>query len=115
MRVLVLPRIMQEDMTKKAEEKPVAAEKEQYRETLAAQAKPQDWPFMEQSGKVLENHPATWDAYPDTEEGMIGILKMEYGEFAKATTVKDRMHELVHVASACLLLWRYYYESSKSE
>lgn len=97
--------------TKKDEEASIAERKEDVRSKVASQAKPEDWPFMEQSGMVLKNHPETWKAYPQTEEGMLGIIKMEYGELMKAATVEDRMHELIHVASACLLLWRHYNES----
>ena len=66
-----------------------------------------DWPFMEQSEKVLSNLPETWRTYPETEEGMTGIIMMEYNELMKKDTRQDRMHELVHLASACLHYWRY--------
>ena len=72
--------------------------------------KPKDWAFMEQSGKVLKSLPATWMQYPDTPEGMTKIIEMEYGEVMAAW--KDQLgteavsHELVHLASACLHLWR---------
>ena len=72
--------------------------------------KPKDWAFMEQSGKTLKNLPATWMRYPDTPEGMVKIIEMEYGEVMAAC--KDQLgteavsHELVHLASACLHLWR---------
>ena len=72
----------------------------------AATDKPKDWPFMEQSGKVLDDIPDTWLAYPDTEKGRMDIIKMEYRELCDALTVEEKMHELVHVASACLYLWR---------
>lgn len=72
--------------------------------------KPKDWAFMEQSGKVLKNLPATWSQYPNTIEGAKKIIEMEYGEVMAACN--DRLgteavsHELVHLASACLHLWR---------
>lgn len=72
--------------------------------------KPKDWAFMEQSGETLKHLPATWMRYPDTPEGMVQIIEMEYGEVMAAW--KDGMgdeavsHELVHLASACLHLWR---------
>ena len=72
--------------------------------------KPKDWEFMVQSGQVLKNLPATWMQYPDTPEGMTKIIEMEYGEVMAAW--KDQLgteavsHELVHLASACLHLWR---------
>lgn len=75
---------------------------------VASNVLPKDWAFMEQSGQVLRNLPATWKAYPDTEEGRMGIVKMEYGELLKAQTTKEKMHELMHLASACLHLWRLY-------
>ena len=65
---------------------------------------------MQQSGEVLKNIPATWMQYPNTVDGMVKIIKMEYGEAMGA--VKDQLgteavsHELVHLASACLHLWR---------
>jgi len=72
--------------------------------------KPKDWAFMQQSGEVLKNIPATWMQYPNTVDGMVKIIEMEYGEVMAA--VKDQLgteavsHELVHLASACLHLWR---------
>ena len=72
--------------------------------------KPKDWAFMQQSGEVLKNLPATWMQYPNTVDGMVKIIEMEYGEAMAA--VKDQLgteavsHELVHLASACLHLWR---------
>lgn len=86
----------------------------EYKEA-ASKALPEDWAFMEQSGKVLEDLPKTWKAYPNTEEGMMGIIKMEYGELQNAQTVKDKMHELVHLASACLHLWRHYHATERPE
>ena len=68
--------------------------------------RPKDWEFMKQSGEVLSNKPDTWKAYPDTEAGKVDIIKMEYNEFLNATTPDDMCHELVHLASACLCLWR---------
>jgi len=73
-------------------------------------SKPKDWAFMQQSGEVLKNIPATWMQYPNTVDGMVKIIEMEYGEAMAA--VKDQLgaeavsHELVHLASACLHLWR---------
>ena len=72
--------------------------------------KPKDWAFMVQSGETLKNLPPTWMQYPNTQEGMVKIIEMEYGEVMAAW--KDKMgdkavsHELVHLASACLHLWR---------
>lgn len=72
--------------------------------------KPKDWAFMEQSDETLKNLPATWIQYPNTAEGMVKIIEMEYGEVMAAW--KEKMgdkavsHELVHLASACLHLWR---------
>ena len=68
--------------------------------------KPKDWAFMEQSGEVLRNIPDTWKQYPDTEAGAMSIIDMEMNELKKTTTVEDMKHELVHVGSACLHLWR---------
>lgn len=68
--------------------------------------KPKDWPFMEQSGKILADIPDTWRAYPNTEKGKMDIIVMEYNELRNAMTDEEKMHELVHVASACLNLWR---------
>jgi len=72
------------------------------------QKKPQDWEFMAQSAKTLANLPETWTAYSSDEGGRMGILQMEYTEFLNANTKEEKMHELVHVASACLHLWRLY-------
>ena len=72
------------------------------------QQKPKDWEFMHQSGEVLRNLPETWTAYPDTEGGRKAIVEMEFKEFMDAKTTEAREHELVHLASACLHLWRMY-------
>ena len=69
--------------------------------------KPKDWEFMKQSGEVLSDIPDTWKAYPHDTQGMKDIINMEYHEFKKAETTKDMSHELVHLASACLYLWRH--------
>ena len=68
--------------------------------------KPKDWAFMKQSRNVLKNYPATWMSYPNTIEGVRGIIDMEYNEYKNASSYQDISHELVHLASACLLLWR---------
>lgn len=81
------------------------AEKEEW-----TKDKPKDWEFMVQSGNTLKNLPPTWMSYPDTPEGMVGIIAMECGEVMAAW--KEKMgaeavsHELVHLASACLHMWR---------
>lgn len=72
------------------------------------QQKPRDWEFMQQSAKTLANLPETWTAYASDEGGRMGIIQMEYGELMNAQTKEEKMHELVHVASACLHLWRLY-------
>ena len=72
------------------------------------QNKPRDWKFMEQSAMTLNQLPETWTAYSSDEGGRMGIIQMEYGELMKAQTKEEKMHELVHVASACLHLWRLY-------
>lgn len=68
--------------------------------------KPKDWAFMKQSDEVLREHPATWMAYPNTEAGAKSIIDMEYCEYKGARTLEEYNRELVHLASACLLLWR---------
>lgn len=65
--------------------------------------KPADYAFMEESEKVLNDIPDTWKAYPQTIDGAMNIISMEYKELQNA---KDKSHELVHLASACLHLWR---------
>ena len=72
------------------------------------QGKPRDWKFMEQSALTLNQLPETWTAYSSDEGGRMGIIDMEYGELKSAKTKEEKMHELVHVASACLHLWRLY-------
>lgn len=67
---------------------------------------PKDWAFMKQSEEVLDNLPETWLQYPDNEQGRISIIDMEYLEFKQAKTKEEKEHELVHLASACLHLWR---------
>ena len=68
--------------------------------------KPKDWAYMEQSGKVLRNLPDTWKAYAQDEAGRMAIVKMEYGELLNAKTPEEISHELVHLGSATLHLWR---------
>lgn len=68
--------------------------------------RPIDWPYMEQSGVVLDDLPETWKAYKQDEEGRMDIIKMEYGELLKAKGKDAVSHELVHLGSACLHLWR---------
>lgn len=72
------------------------------------QKKPRDWEFMQQSGDVLRNLPETWTAYPDNEGGRLSIIEMEFRELMNAKGTEAREHELVHLASACLHLWRLY-------
>lgn len=68
--------------------------------------KPKDWAYMEQSGKVLRDMPKTWRAYDQDEKGRMDIVKMEYEELLKAKTPEEMSHELVHLGSATLHLWR---------
>ena len=72
------------------------------------QQKPKDWEFMAQSGEILRNLPETWTAYPDNEGGRLAIIELEFKELMEAKGVEAREHELVHLASACLHLWRLY-------
>lgn len=68
--------------------------------------KPKDWAYMEQSGKVLRSLPDTWKAYAQDEAGRMAIIKMEYAELLNAKTPEEISHELVHLGSATLHLWR---------
>lgn len=68
--------------------------------------KPKDWAYMEQSGRVLRDLPETWKAYAQDEAGRMAIIKMEYAELMKAQTPEEISHELVHLGSATLHLWR---------
>ena len=72
------------------------------------QNRPKDWRFMEESRKVLSNLPETWTAYADNEGGRLAIIEMEYKELMNAQGAEARSKELVHLASACLHLWRLY-------
>ena len=72
------------------------------------QEKPKDWRFMEESRQVLSNLPETWTAYSQDEGGRLGIIQMEYKELMDAHVKEARSKELVHLASACLHLWRLY-------
>ena len=69
--------------------------------------KPKDWAYMEQSGKTLRKIPETWRKYPHDLAGLTAIIDMEYGEFKNAKTDAEKSHELVHLVSATLYLWRY--------
>ena len=68
--------------------------------------KPKDWEYMSQSGEVLRDMPKTWRAYDQDEKGRMDIVKMEYEELLKAKTPEEMSHELVHLGSATLHLWR---------
>ena len=68
--------------------------------------KPKDWEYMRQSGEVLRDMPKTWRAYDQDEKGRMDIVKMEYEELLKAKTDEEISHELVHLGSATLHLWR---------
>lgn len=83
--------------------KPSAAKPEK---SFSEWKKPKDWAYMEQSGKVLRNMPDTWKAYDQDEKGRIDIIKMEFEELLKAKTEEEVSHELVHLGSATLHLWR---------
>ena len=69
--------------------------------------KPKDWAYMEQSGRTLKHIPDTWKKYPHDLAGLTAIVDMEYGEFKNAKTDAEKSHELVHLGSATLYLWRY--------
>lgn len=61
--------------------------------------KPKDWPFMEQSGVLLDRLPAEWGATAD-------IIALEYEKLANAETERQKKVALVRLASACLYEWR---------
>ena len=65
-----------------------------------------DYPFMKASKEILDNIPNTWKQYPDTLEGRCNIITMEYNELMNTRNLEEKSHELVHLASACLHLWR---------
>lgn len=73
--------------------------------------KPSDYAFMEESEAVLKHHPDTWKVYPKTLEGAMAIVKMEYKELENS---KDKEHELVHLASACLYAWRMMHDNKSN-
>lgn len=72
--------------------------------------RPNDWSYMEESEKVLNNPPQTWRAYPDSKEGRLGIINMEYQELQNAIVAgksnEEIMKELVHLGTATLHYWR---------
>lgn len=70
-------------------------------------SKPKDWAYMEQSGETLRNIPDTWKKYNHDLAGLTAIIDMEYMEFKQAKTDAEKSHELVHLGSATLYLWRY--------
>lgn len=74
--------------------------------SFSGSKKPKDWEFMKKSGEILENPPDTWKPYAHNLEGNIDIISMEFSELMKAETREDRMHELIHLATACLRMWR---------
>ena len=79
---------------------------EPVKEEWKSRALPNDWEFMKESADVLESIPDTWKQYPANAAGMASIIDMEYNEMKRATAPADKMHELVHLASAALYLWR---------
>lgn len=72
--------------------------------------KPEDWPYMAQSGEILRYPPQTWKVYPDDKDGGWAIIEMEFHELmnSKNMTKPDIMRELVHLGTATLALWRKY-------
>ena len=68
-------------------------------EQKVAWQKPKDWAYM-------HDMPDTWKAYAQDEAGRMSIIKMEYAELLKAQTPEEISHELVHLGSATLHLWR---------
>lgn len=52
---------------------------------------------------VLCEPPATWAKYPDTKQGALSILEMEYKEFIQAKS----MHELYHIIAAAVNVYKY--------
>lgn len=76
--------------------------------------RPADWPFMEQSGKLLDDLPDTWKAASSDDGGKATIISTEYGEFLNAKTDMQKMKALVRLASACLFMWRSLYGRRKS-
>ena len=65
-----------------------------------------DYPFMKACKEVLANAPDTWKRYTDTPEGKCSIISMEFNELMKAKDTETKKNELIHLASACLNLWR---------
>ena len=78
--------------------KATLSQKEQYLQ--------KDKAFMEGCIEVLTNIPETWKKYPDTIEGACKIVDMEANEITRAITKEDKSCECIHLASACLNLWR---------
>ena len=69
--------------------------------------KPKDWAFMEKSSKVLSCLPTTWKQYSQNELGRMKIIEMEFNELKNAPDLCSQSQKLIHLASACLHLWRY--------
>lgn len=90
----------------KTESEPEVEKEYKNTTSFSGSKKPKDWEFMKKSGEILENPPETWKPYAHNLEGNIDIISMEFSELMKAETREDRMHELIHLATACLRMWR---------
>ena len=61
--------------------------------------------FYKEKEQVCKNPPHTWEAYPDTVEGLTKIVDMEYKEFLSQSGKIEKMHEIVHLSTALQCLW----------
>ena len=80
--------------------------KEEYKFVTDEEQYKKDLPFMVKSNNVLTDMPETWKQYPMTKDGVASIINMEYKELVKTATDEEKKCECVHLASACLLMWR---------
>lgn len=66
--------------------------------------------FLKILQDVFEETPETWKQYPDTQDGRLGIMDMEFKEFKQALSKnKDKNEickELMHVVGACFYMYK---------
>lgn len=67
---------------------------------------PEDIEFMHQCAEIDKNKPFTWLRYPNDKVGANSIIKMEFEELMNTKDKEAYIHELYHLATACLHAWR---------
>lgn len=62
--------------------------------------------FIKKVLEILSSKPKEWEKYSSSEKGINTIITMEYNELMNSNSLEDKKHSLIHLASACVSLWR---------